>query len=581
MRTQVLCLLANMPFHQLFVRDTLCNQSSVAFATMGNVVGRHRRQASDEIHGSRRVVRVICAPSVSLSAGPRSNGFGKASAPVAVVAAAARFSLVIITARMALVTAALPAFGVQPASAAPVGKASAYLAVVAASARVMFLMKLARTALWQTAALPLAGHRSAGKVGSPSAHPELLAVPSSTSSDSSLPAEPTSKNSASSSSSAKRVQAVRTPAAAAAVVKVFRETSSDDASSEERVYVRACMQHFSCINPDDLWAIEGSQWLGKGTFGSCKQLWFSPSPSFSAAAQAAGWPQITTDGVPVVLKRMDRCANSVVDCQREAAVYEDVSSSEYIPRLLNESHGPDCSILVFEGVSHSPQNLQGRVKACAAAVGNQPKHMPLLHILSVARRVSRALRDLHTRFWCHGDMKPANIAMGDDGAYVVDLGVAMKVGAHLWGRLWGSLAYMHPQIEIANNRRRDVVVRLAHDYFSLGLVMVFMLVSGDQGRVEQLREVATRVWCGWDYNSAYREVVELLGEEIKAVVLAHEQQEGLLQPGMAVEVMVGLVELVVRLLLKDVQHGGDVVAIEEMLDQLELMAAGINQQQQQ
>ena len=301
------------------------------------------------------------------------------------------------------------------------------------------------------------------------------------------------------------------------------------------------------------------------------------------------------DGVPVVLKWMDRACNPVVDCKKEAAVYRDVSGSKYIPRLLNESHGPDCSILVFEAVSHKPQNLHKRVMACAAAVGKGSKHMPLLEILSVVRRVMGGIWSLNHKRWCHGDIKPPNIAMGDDGAYVVDLGVAEKVGTHLRGSMIGTRDYSHPEIELGYVGCMDVVLQFGHDFFSLGLVLAFMLVRGDEFRVQQLRLVAgggsrllgvvagSRVRLGMDYSHALGGVVELLGQEIKAVVQAHEEQlqkEGLLQQGTAVEVRQGLVDLVAQLLLEDVRQTRDVVAIMRMLDRLESKAAGIKQQQQ-
>ena len=582
----------------------------------------HAQGASGLFAGRLGVVRVQralrYAPHVSYGAGAHTIDFGKASTPVAVVAAAARIALVLVSARIALLRAALPAVRVQPASEDPIGKASGPLAVVTASARISFVVELARTALWQAAlwqaaGLALVGRPPADKIGSSSAHPGVLVVPDSSSSgassDTSFQDQPTSKplvssNSSSSSSSVgdcdrsssacqsssetKPVQVVSTPAAARTVVKVFRDatsvTSDGAACVQSRAYVRSCLQQcFSTCTPDELRAESKKfQFLGKGSYGACEQLWVVPPPAFSATAHAAGWDQIMLDGVPVVFKRLDCQGMSGEECKHEAAVYRDVSDSRYIPRLLNHSHSSSSSILVFEAVSHSPQNLQDRVIACAAANGNGPKHIPLLQMLSVVRRVSGAMWDLNRKRWCHGDIKPPNIAMGDEGAFVIDLGMAMKMGTHLRGYLLGSPWYVHPEIEYGSKHGEDVVLGFGHDYFSLGLVLAFMLVRGDERRVLKLREIATRVRCGCDYNEAQRGVVQVLGQESKAVVLAHEQQlqqEGLLQPGMAGDVLLGLVELVSSLLLKDVKDFRDMEAFARMLSRLDKKAAGIKQQQ--
>ena len=324
-------------------------------------------------------------------------------------------------------------------------------------------------------------------------------------------------------------------------------SSSSSGEDDEAVldspseFANSLEQYLRSVDLEDLYYSEAlRRVLGSGTFGECCLL-LVPCPQYlEAAAQAAG--QLELGGVPVVMKYMQRSGSSIDACKSEAGVYE-AASSPYLPRLYCHSHSERASILVFKAVSSNPCNLSDWVYECAAAAGNSPKHLSVGATLGVLLYVSRGMRDLNAVGLCQGDVKPDNIVLGRQAvkadnivlgrqAYMVDMGLVLERGTQLGGWAWGTYEFMDPMIELAHMYKWDLQVEGTYDYFSLGLVLVFMLCRGDYHAVARAKEIAVKVMSGRVlYEEGEEKMAELLGGEMAAVMGDNEvelQQAGLL-----------------------------------------------------
>lgn len=97
--------------------------------------------------------------------------------------------------------------------------------------------------------------------------------------------------------------------------------------------------------------------------------------------------------------------------------------------------------------------------------------------LWVVRQVAEALATLHRAGFIHGDVKPDNIRIGDDGtAVLLDLGFAHRPGENLSflqkGYILGTIDYLAP--EMCGDAASD---DFAADVFSLG-VTLFEMITG-------------------------------------------------------------------------------------------------------
>jgi serine/threonine protein kinase len=108
--------------------------------------------------------------------------------------------------------------------------------------------------------------------------------------------------------------------------------------------------------------------------------------------------------------------------------------------------------------------------------------------LWVARQTAEALAALHRAGFVHGDVKPENVRLIDDGtAILIDLGFAHRPGenAHLLnqGYVLGTVNYLAPEL-----CGPDFEDGLAADLFSIG-VMLFEMLTGrlpyPAGTIEQ------------------------------------------------------------------------------------------------
>ena len=390
----------------------------------------------------------------------------------------------------------------------------------------------------------------------------------------------------------------------ASVVAAAAVSPCSEACEERHAELRDLLQqHFSAYLPEQLLDPNAAcSKLGNGHFGTCwmQRSPLSPcSPSLAAAAQAAGQADFVTKGVPIVAKCMQRSSdNSLVECQREAAVYRAVSSSRYIPRLYCESHHAFGSCLVFEAVSSSPESLWDLVYSCARATGDGSKHLPLQQVLDMMIHTSRGMTDLNEKGLCHGDVKPQNIIRGDKKQggdkqhgdkwrfFVVDMGLTCREGTYLNACLPGTLDFLDPEIVVAHDCRVNIPMRACYDFFSLGMTLVFVLVRGDLEVFRRVRNEFALTLQRWGKDRV-EGLRELLGPAISSMVGAYEQQleqQGVLAPSKQLpRVREVLMEVVVGLLQADEYSRWSMEELEGRLAQLKrrVEAPYLRQQQQQ
>jgi eukaryotic-like serine/threonine-protein kinase len=113
----------------------------------------------------------------------------------------------------------------------------------------------------------------------------------------------------------------------------------------------------------------------------------------------------------------------------------------------------------------------------------------------ITRQVCEALASLHRRGFVHGDVKPDNIHLGDDGsAVLIDLGFAHRPGENVsfleQGCILGTADYMAP--ELCGFRDEGDT---AGDIFSLGATLFEMLTGNLPYPRGSLRQTLRRHRC--------------------------------------------------------------------------------------
>jgi serine/threonine-protein kinase len=119
--------------------------------------------------------------------------------------------------------------------------------------------------------------------------------------------------------------------------------------------------------------------------------------------------------------------------------------------------------------------------------------LSLRESLLVARDIGDALEHAHASGIVHRDVKPDNIFLGADGAYLMDFGLAITSdsepgsGTDWQGLVAGTPAYMSPE-QAAGDRIED----WRSDFFSLGCVLYEMLTGKQAFASTSVRETTER-----------------------------------------------------------------------------------------
>jgi serine/threonine protein kinase len=103
--------------------------------------------------------------------------------------------------------------------------------------------------------------------------------------------------------------------------------------------------------------------------------------------------------------------------------------------------------------------------------------LDLASTVGIVRQTAEALAALHRAGFLHGDIKPDNVRLVDDGtAVLIDLGFAHRPGENVailrQGYLLGTASYLAPELSAFRAEEG-----LASDLFSLG-VMLFEMLTG-------------------------------------------------------------------------------------------------------
>ncbi len=120
-----------------------------------------------------------------------------------------------------------------------------------------------------------------------------------------------------------------------------------------------------------------------------------------------------------------------------------------LPRALDHGRWEAMDFLVMERVVGRPLSPA----------------MPAAVIAEAAARVASALGALHDAGIVHGDVKPANVLVGDDGAWLVDLGLSGAAGD---GALSGTPAFLAPEVLVGERGP-------ASDLYALGVTLAMCL----------------------------------------------------------------------------------------------------------
>jgi serine/threonine protein kinase len=165
----------------------------------------------------------------------------------------------------------------------------------------------------------------------------------------------------------------------------------------------------------------------------------------------------------------------------------------------------------------------------------------------VARQTAEALAALHQAGFLHGDVKPDNVRLTDDGAAVLtDLGFAHRVGENAAflraGYVLGTANYLAP--ELCDELPED---DLASDLFSLGVTLFETLTGRLPYPPGSLRQTFRRHRC--DPPADVRELADLPAELARLIerLLANKPED---RPGPA-----AVVQQLVKLEIAELGRG--------------------------
>jgi hypothetical protein len=190
-------------------------------------------------------------------------------------------------------------------------------------------------------------------------------------------------------------------------------------------------------------------------------------------------------------------------------------------------------------------------------------------MVRIQAHLAQGLQIMHSMGWCHCDVKPDNMVMGDDKAYLVDLGLARKVGEGLKKQRVGSLAYADPHIMQYARMKQNLNMAACFDWWSAGMVLVYMLVRGDYNLFAEVQRLAAEYSSSAGGFTRLDRVRQVLEPEVAAVVGRFEQelwQQGKLQQGVKlVAVREGLLLMVEGLLQRTTKYRWSGVEVLEMM----------------
>ena len=171
--------------------------------------------------------------------------------------------------------------------------------------------------------------------------------------------------------------------------------------------------------------------------------------------------------------------NSIDRFLREMQVLEKLDNP-HIPRILEP--GEANGSLFFTMPYIDGETLRLRLR--------RERQLPVRDALNIARDIGSALDHAHGRGVVHRDVKPENIFLAKEGAYLIDFGLAITSDIESNGRpgsVSGTPEYMSP--EQASSVRME---GWRSDFFSLGCVLYEMLAGKTPFHGGSARETMAR-----------------------------------------------------------------------------------------
>ncbi|KHD74276.1 hypothetical protein MB27_29620 [Actinoplanes utahensis] len=159
----------------------------------------------------------------------------------------------------------------------------------------------------------------------------------------------------------------------------------------------------------------------------------------------------------------------------EAAVARELAFSERARharlirthQVLREPDG--TTVLVME-----------RARTSLRSLLDENPERPLPDAARILRELWEALEHMHAEGWVHGDLKPGNVLLAEDGSVrVADFGVAAELeGTHAYTEAVGTQDYLPPEWWERRLSEKGVLTRPATDVWAFGVIAHEVLTGG-------------------------------------------------------------------------------------------------------
>jgi eukaryotic-like serine/threonine-protein kinase len=168
----------------------------------------------------------------------------------------------------------------------------------------------------------------------------------------------------------------------------------------------------------------------------------------------------------------------------EAVVTGRLSHPNVIPVHALGNAGDGRPLLVMKRIEGVGWNVLLRSRDHAFWASNEIAPEDQLHFhIEVLRKVTHAVAFAHSHDVVHRDIKPDNVMIGDFGeVYLVDWGIAAKIGTDTAGKLAGTPSYLAPEM-------LGGIVDVRTDVYLLGATLFEILTGAPPHRGTTLKDV--------------------------------------------------------------------------------------------
>jgi eukaryotic-like serine/threonine-protein kinase len=197
--------------------------------------------------------------------------------------------------------------------------------------------------------------------------------------------------------------------------------------------------------------------------------------------------------------RFDYVVRTIAEARESRA--GSVAQIERFSRAASVASHPNL-IVVLDSSIHSahPFLVMPKLSGLTLRHVMAGKRQALPVVLWTVRQTAQALSALHTASWVHGDVKPENLFISEQGhVTLLDLGFARQIGSPLQGTFMGTPNYAAPEL----TTDRVQAASGATDVYSLGQVLFELLA-----------------WCGPTIRN--QSAIEPVADLITAMIIEDE-----------------------------------------------------------